>query len=46
MVPRRSASNDIAALDEGTIWPTAFAWTKLTADDEERLGALIAKAVS
>ncbi|MEV4238297.1 MULTISPECIES: DUF1801 domain-containing protein [unclassified Nocardia] len=38
--------NDIANLDEGTMWPTAFALTKLTAEDEERLGALIEKAVS
>lgn len=38
--------NDIATLDEGTMWPTAFALTKLTAADEERLGALVKKAVS
>ncbi|WP_084508138.1 DUF1801 domain-containing protein [Nocardia pseudovaccinii] len=36
--------NDIATLDEGTMWPTAFALTKLTAADEERLGALVQKA--
>ena len=32
--------NDKANLDEGTMWPTAFALTKLTADDEARIGAL------
>ncbi|MFE9322130.1 iron chaperone [Nocardia sp. NPDC052278] len=37
--------NDIATLDEGTMWPTAFALTKLTAADEERLGTLVKKAV-
>jgi uncharacterized protein YdhG (YjbR/CyaY superfamily) len=37
--------NDIANLDEGTMWPTAFALTKLTAADEEMLGALVRKAV-
>ncbi|WP_067478378.1 iron chaperone [Nocardia amamiensis] len=38
--------NDIANLDEGTMWPTAFALTKLTAADEERIGELVKKAVS
>jgi uncharacterized protein YdhG (YjbR/CyaY superfamily) len=38
--------NDAARLDEGTMWPTAFALTKLTADDEARIGALVKKAVS
>lgn len=33
-------------LDEGTMWPTAFALTQLTAADEERIGALVARAVS
>ena len=37
--------NDVAHLDEGTMWPTAFALTKLTAADEERIGALVQKAV-
>ncbi|MFD3328785.1 iron chaperone [Streptomyces sp. NPDC058701] len=37
--------SDLARLDEGTLWPTAFALTELTAADEERIGALIAKAV-
>ena len=35
-----------ANLDEGTIWPTAFALTELTAADEKRIGALVKKAVS
>ncbi|WP_040868654.1 iron chaperone [Nocardia exalbida] len=37
--------NDIAALDDGTVWPTAFALTKLTAADEARIGDLVKKAV-
>jgi len=38
--------NDSANLDEGTMWPTAFALTKLTAADEAKIGALMKKAVS
>ncbi len=38
--------SDTAHLDEGTMWPTAFALTKLTAADEARIGALVKKAVS
>jgi uncharacterized protein YdhG (YjbR/CyaY superfamily) len=38
--------NDKANLDEGTMWPTAFALTELTAADEARIGALVKKAVS
>ncbi|WP_328874657.1 DUF1801 domain-containing protein [Streptomyces sp. NBC_00287] len=38
--------NDTANLDEGTMWPTAFALTQLTAADEARIGELVAKAVS
>ena len=38
--------NDAANLDEGTMWPTAFALTDLTAADEVRIGALVKKAVS
>jgi len=38
--------NDSASLDEGTMWPTAFALTKLTAADEARISALVKKAVS
>ena len=38
--------NDIANLDEGTMWPTSFALTELTADDEARIAALVEKAVS
>jgi uncharacterized protein YdhG (YjbR/CyaY superfamily) len=37
--------NDDAHLDDGTMWPTAFALTKLTAADEARIGALVKKAV-
>jgi uncharacterized protein YdhG (YjbR/CyaY superfamily) len=38
--------NEDANLDEGTMWPTAYALTKLTAADEARIGALVKKAVS
>ena len=38
--------NDPASLDDGTMWPTAFALTELTADHEARIGALVKKAVS
>jgi uncharacterized protein YdhG (YjbR/CyaY superfamily) len=38
--------NDAAHLDEGNMWPTAFALKKLTAADEARIGALVKKAVS
>jgi uncharacterized protein YdhG (YjbR/CyaY superfamily) len=38
--------NDAANLDEGTMWPTAFALTELTVADEARIGALVKKAVS
>ena len=38
--------NDTANLDEGAMWPTAFALTELTAADEARIGALVKKAVS
>jgi uncharacterized protein YdhG (YjbR/CyaY superfamily) len=38
--------NDAANLDEGTMWPTAFALAELTAADEARIGALVKKAVS
>ena len=37
--------NDDARLDDGSMWPTAFALTKLTAADEARIGALIKAAV-
>ncbi len=35
-----------ANLDDGAMWPTAFALTELTAADEARIGALVKKAVS
>jgi hypothetical protein len=38
--------SDAANLDEGAMWPNAFALTKLTAADEARIGALVKKAVS
>ncbi|WP_216906473.1 iron chaperone [Nocardia noduli] len=36
--------NDIAALDDGTMWPTAFALTKLTPAVEARITELVRKA--
>jgi uncharacterized protein YdhG (YjbR/CyaY superfamily) len=38
--------NGVARLDEGNMWPTSFALTKLTSAEEERIAALIKKAVS
>jgi hypothetical protein len=38
--------NDGANLDDGAMWPTAFALTELTAADEARISALVKKAVS
>lgn len=37
---------DKANLDEGSMWPSAFALKKLTAADEARIAALVKKAVS
>lgn len=38
--------SDTANLDEGAMWPTAFGLTALTAAEEERISALVKKAVS
>jgi uncharacterized protein YdhG (YjbR/CyaY superfamily) len=38
--------SDAANLDQGAMWPTAFALTKLTVGDEARISALVKKAVS
>ena len=37
--------SDEANLDEGAMWPTAFALKELTAADETRIGAILKKAV-
>ena len=37
--------NDSAKLDDGSMWPVAFALTKLTAADETKIRALVKKAV-
>jgi uncharacterized protein YdhG (YjbR/CyaY superfamily) len=37
--------SDKANLDEGAMWPVAFALKELTAADEKRIGALVKKAV-
>src|SRR5262245_43621443 len=38
--------SDSANLDEGAMWPTAFALKELTAADEARIAGLVKKAVS
>jgi len=38
--------SDVARLDEGSMWPNAYALTKLTAADEAKIGALVKKAAS
>jgi hypothetical protein len=38
--------SDAAHLDEGALWPVAFALKDLTATEEARIGALVKKAVS
>jgi uncharacterized protein YdhG (YjbR/CyaY superfamily) len=38
--------NDSANLDQGSMWPIAFALTKLTAADETKIRALVKKAVA
>jgi uncharacterized protein YdhG (YjbR/CyaY superfamily) len=37
--------NDAAALDDGAMWPVAYALTTLSAADEKKVTALIQKAV-
>ena len=37
--------SDTAHLDEGTMWPTDFALTEVTAEDEARISALVQRAV-
>ncbi len=38
--------SDKASLDEGAMWPVAYALKELTAADEARISALVKKAVS
>lgn len=38
--------NDVANLDDGAMWPVAFALTELTAADEARIAALVKQAAS
>ena len=37
--------NDVAKLDQGTMWPVAYALTRLTATDEAKIRSLVKKAV-
>jgi uncharacterized protein YdhG (YjbR/CyaY superfamily) len=36
--------NDSANLDQGNMWPTAFALTELTSAEEAKIAALVRKA--
>jgi hypothetical protein len=38
--------NDSAKLDDGSMWPVAFALTKLTKADDARIAKLLKQAVS
>jgi hypothetical protein len=38
--------NDVANLDEGAMWPIAFALKELTSGEEKRIADLVKKAVS
>jgi hypothetical protein len=38
--------SDAANLDEGALWPVAFALKELSAADEARISAVVKKAVS
>jgi uncharacterized protein YdhG (YjbR/CyaY superfamily) len=38
--------DEAANLDEGNMWPTSWALTELTPDDEKRIAELVKKAVS
>jgi uncharacterized protein YdhG (YjbR/CyaY superfamily) len=38
--------NDTAELDDGSMWPVAFALTKLTKADETKIAKLVKQAVS
>jgi uncharacterized protein YdhG (YjbR/CyaY superfamily) len=38
--------SDKAGLDDGAMWPTSFALTKISAADEKRIAALVKQAVA
>jgi uncharacterized protein YdhG (YjbR/CyaY superfamily) len=38
--------NDTATLDDGAMWPTAFALKELTDAEEKKISALVKKAAS
>ena len=42
----RSGFSDKANLDDGALWPVAFALTELTAATEKRIAALLKQAAS
>jgi hypothetical protein len=37
--------SDVAALDDGNVWPTEYAIIELTTADEKKIAALVQKAV-
>jgi len=37
--------NDVAALDDGSMWPTSYALTALTEADAQKIAELVQKAV-
>jgi hypothetical protein len=41
----RAHRREIANLDEGAMWPTSFALKRLTAAEDEKIGALVKKVV-
>lgn len=41
-----AAQGEEAGLDEGRMWPTAYALTGLSAPEEERIAALVQQATS
>lgn len=38
--------NDNAKLDDGSMWPTSYALTRLTKTDEQKIGELVKQAVA
>lgn len=38
--------NDVATLDDGAMWPTAYALTVLSPEDERRIGELLSRAAA
>jgi hypothetical protein len=45
-VKNRRTERELANLDQGAMWPSAFALKELAAAEEARIAALVKKAVS